>query len=248
MNDSNNLGKFIKKLRVEKDLSLRELAELTSLSHSYLNNLENGSDPRSGKPLSPSIPTLEKLSIGLSVSLHKLIDMVRGDEAEKLPVAANISGTKSVDRQEESVVPEMAFELKRDNFRLVPVLGKVAAGEPIFAENSIEDWIPVDISIIRTHGTDLSQYYYLRIHGNSMEPLFNDKDMVLVKQGPVEDGQIAVVLCGAEDACVKKIQYLQEQELLMLISRNPDYPPVTKPIADCHLLGRVVLRIGEPRW
>jgi len=248
MNDSNNLGKFIKKLRVEKDLSLRELAELTSLSHSYLNNLENGSDPRSGKPLSPSIPTLEKLSVGLNVSLHKLIDMVRGDEAEKLPVAANISGTKSADRQEESVVPEIAFELKRDNFRLVPVMGKVAAGEPIFAENSIEDWIPVDISIIRTHGADLSQYYYLRIHGNSMEPLFNDKDMVLVKQGPVEDGQIAVVLCGAEDACVKKIQYLQEQELLMLISRNPNYPPVTKPIADCQLLGRVVLRIGEPRW
>lgn len=81
-----------------------------------------------------------------------------------------------------------------------------------------------------------------------MEPLFNDQDMVLVKQGPVEDGQIAVVLCGTEDACVKKIQYLPEQDLLMLISRNPNYPPVTKPIADCQILGRVVLRIGEPRW
>lgn len=230
MNDSNNLGKFIKKLRMEKDLSLRELAEQTGLSHSYLCNLENGSDPRSGKPLSPTIPTLEKLSAGLNVSLHKLIDMVRANEAEDLPV------------------PELAFELKTDNIRLVPLLGKVTAGEPIFAENSIEDWIPVDISISRIHGADWSQFYYLRIVGDSMEPLFNDQDIVLVKQGPVEDGQIAVVLCGTEDACVKKIQYLQEQELIMLISRNPNYPPVTKPIADCQILGRVVLRIGEPRW
>lgn len=248
MNDSNNLGKFIKRLRAEKDLSLRELAELTGLSHSYLHNLEIGSDPRSGKPLSPTIPSLEKLSTGLNVSLHELIDMVRGDEVVKSQEPSNISGADSFDSPKEPVVPEMAYELKMDNIRLVPVLGKVAAGEPIFAENRIEDWIPVDISIMRIHGADLSQYYYLRIHGNSMEPLFNDKDMVLVKQGPVEDGQIAVVLCGADDACVKKIQYLQEQELLMLISRNPNYPPVTKPITDCQLLGRVVLRIGEPRW
>jgi len=230
MNDSNNLGKFIKKLRIKKDLSLRQLAEQTGLSHSYLCNLENGYDPRSGKPLSPTIPTLEKLSAGLNVSLHKLIDMVRANEAEDLPV------------------PELAFELKTDNIRLVPLLAKVTAGEPIFAENSIEDWIPVDISMSRIHGADWSQYYYLRINGDSMEPLFNDQDMVLVKQGPVEDGQIAVVLCGGEDANVKKIQYLPEQELLMLISRNPNYPPVTKPIADCQILGRVVLRIGEPRW
>ena len=230
MNDSNNLGKFIKKLRVEKDLSLRELAEQTGLSHSYLCNLENGYDPRSGKPLSPTIPTLEKLSAGLNVSLHKLIDMLRANDAEDLPVS------------------ELAFELKTDNIRLVPLLGKVTAGEPIFAENSIEDWIPVDISLIRIHGADWSEYYYLRINGDSMEPLFNDQDMVLVKQGPVEDGQIAVVLCGVEDACVKKIQYLPEQELLMLISRNPNYPPVTKPMADCQILGRVVLHIGEPRW
>ena len=230
MNDSNNLGKFIRKLRIQKDLSLRELAEQTGLSHSYLGNLENGYDPRSGKPLSPTIPTLEKLSAGLNVSLHKLIDMVRANEAEDLPV------------------PELAFELKTDNIRLVPLLAKVTAREPIFAENSIEDWIPVDISISRIHGADWSQYYYLRINGDSMEPLFNDQDIVLVKQGPVEDGQIAVVLCGGEDANVKKIQYLPEQELLMLISRNPNYPPVTKPIADCQILGRVVLRIGEPRW
>jgi len=230
LTDSNNLGKFIKKLRMEKDLSLRDLAEQTGLSHSYLCNLENGYDPRSGKPLSPTIPTLEKLSAGLNVSLHKLIDMVRANEAEDIPLS------------------ELPFELKTGNIRLVPLLGKVAGGEPLFSENSIEDWIPVDISVGRIHGADWSQYYYLRINGDSMEPLFNDQDMVLVKQGPVEDGQIAVVLCGMEDACVKKIQYLPEQDLLMLISRNPNYPPVTKPIADCQILGRVVLRIGEPRW
>lgn len=67
---------------------------------------------------------------------------------------------------------------------------------------------------------------FTNINGRSL--LFNDKDLVLVKQGPVEDGGIAVILCEGENACVKKIQYLKKQDLLLLISRNPAYPPVTK--------------------
>lgn len=248
MNDSNSLGKFIAKLRAEKGLSLRELAECTGLSHSYLHNLEIGSDPRSGKPLSPTIPTLEKLSAGLSVSLHELIALIRGNEIDTVPAVANVLGPTPVNNPEAETVPELAYELKKDNVRLVPLLGKVAAGEPIGADDNIEDWVPLDISILKIHGADLPQYYYLRVHGKSMEPLFNDGDIVLVKQGPVEDGQIAVVLCGSDDACVKKVQYLPDRELLMLISRNPDYPPVARPMADCQILGRVVLRIGEPRW
>lgn len=252
---TNELGKFLKSIRAEKDLSLRELSARTGLSHSYLNNLENGADPRTGNPVSPTIPTLEKLAVGLDVPLNELIVMVSSNpdhRAEYLQHSGRAERTEPKISRQDSLMPgqppELSYELTKDNFRLVPVLGKIAAGEPCFADNNIEDWMPLDVSISRIHEEDLSQYYYLRVHGNSMEPIFNDGDLVLVKQGPVDEGEIAVVLCGDENACVKKIQYLKDQELLMLISRNPDYPPVMKPMAECQILGKVMLRIGKPRW
>lgn len=242
---TNDLGKFLKTIRAEKDLSLRELSVRTGLSHSYLNNLENGADPRTGNPVSPTLPTLNKLAKGLEVPIDKIIDIA----------SSNLTTYKraGIENQEEDSMPaknhpEQASDVKMENIRMVPVLGKIAAGEPCFADNNIEDWMPLDVSISRIHEEDLSQYYYLRVHGNSMEPIFNDGDLVLVKQGPVDEGEIAVVLCGGENACVKKIQYLKDQELLMLISRNPDYPPVTRPMAECQILGKVILRIGKPWW
>ncbi|MEN6326043.1 MAG: XRE family transcriptional regulator [Syntrophomonas sp.] len=251
---NNELGKFLKRIRAEKDLSLRELSARTGLSHSYLNNLENGADPRTGKPVSPTLPTLDKLAKGLDVPIDNIICIASSNLTTYKRRLLKVLNTQE---QEDSVLllkhPEQAYDFKMENIRLVPVLGQITAGEPCFAENNIaenniEDWMPLDVSISKTYEQDLSQYYYLRIHGNSMEPILNDGDLVLVKQGSVDEGEIAVVLCGGENACVKKIQYLKEQDLLMLISRNPDYPPMTRPMAECQVLGKVILRIGEPRW
>jgi len=141
-----------------------------------------------------------------------------------------------------------AYEINKNNIRLVPVLGKVAAGQPIYADENIEDYYPVDISMLRIYDNDLSNYFYLRIHGNSMEPLINDGDLVLVRKGPAENGDIAVVLCEEEEACVKKIQYAPGGDILILISRNPDYSPIVKPLSECKILGKVIWRAGSLKW
>lgn len=69
----NQLGKFIKQKREELDLSLRGFADLCGISHSYLDSIEKGFDARSGKPVSPTIETLEKLAAGLNISLAGLL-------------------------------------------------------------------------------------------------------------------------------------------------------------------------------
>jgi transcriptional regulator with XRE-family HTH domain len=69
----NKLGTFIEQSRVEKGLSQRELAELSDISHSYLNSIEKGISPQSGKPVSPTIETLEKIAQGLNISLEELL-------------------------------------------------------------------------------------------------------------------------------------------------------------------------------
>lgn len=245
----NRLGEFLKACRNEKDLSLRQMEALTGISRTYLGNLEKGIDPRTGKEISPTIPTLEKLASGLNRQLNELLILASDESMVQSAGRCNRSGFPA---NQESLIleqqPNISYKFNPDNIRMVPVLGKVAAGEPCYTENDIEGWMPVDISIRSIHGEDLNQYYYLRIHGDSMEPMFNDHDLVLVKRGPVDDGEIAVVLCNDEKSCVKKIQYIKEQKLLMLISRNPIHPPITKTIDDCEIIGKVILRIGEPRW
>lgn len=69
----NQLGKFIRQKRKELGLSLREFAEMCEISHSYLDNLEKGWDARSGKPISPTIETLQKLASGLKISLIEIL-------------------------------------------------------------------------------------------------------------------------------------------------------------------------------
>ena len=69
----NQLGNFIEQKRKERGLSLRNFADMCNISHSYLDNLEKGVDVRSGKPVSPTIETLQKLASGLNLSLIDLL-------------------------------------------------------------------------------------------------------------------------------------------------------------------------------
>lgn len=231
---TNELSEFLKKIRTERNLTLRELSKLTGLSHSYLHHIETGMDPRNGKPVSPTLPTLIKLANGLDVPIEQVIYI-----ASENITTYQRRLLKTLNLHSES-------DIKMKNLPVVPVLTKIVAGDSDYLQHNIESWMAINKSTANTY--ELSKYYYLRVHGDSMEPLFNDQDLVLVKQGPVDDGQIAVVLCDGENACVKRVQYLKENQLIMLVSRNPAYPPVMKSIDECKVLGKVILRIGEPRW
>ncbi|OPX83415.1 MAG: helix-turn-helix protein [Pelotomaculum sp. PtaB.Bin104] len=70
-----NIGEIIKAKRKEKKLSLRDFALLCDLSHTYIDCLEKGFDPRSGKPVSPTIDTLDKIANGLGMSLIELLNL-----------------------------------------------------------------------------------------------------------------------------------------------------------------------------
>lgn len=67
------LGKVIRQKRIEKELSLRDLGTLCGLSHSYIDSLEKGVDPRTDKSISPTIETLEKIAKGLNLPLNELL-------------------------------------------------------------------------------------------------------------------------------------------------------------------------------
>lgn len=70
---SNKLGDYLKSKRLEKNLSLRDFAKEIGISHTYLSKLESGVDPRSGKPISPTLDTILQISKTLNVTVEQLL-------------------------------------------------------------------------------------------------------------------------------------------------------------------------------
>ena len=107
-----------------------------------------------------------------------------------------------------------AQKVTRYTYR-IPVVGRVAAGQPILAQEEIIDYEYIDERLHK--GGD--QYFGLVVKGSSMEPTIHDGDTIIVRvQETVENGQIAVVLVDGEDATVKEVK--ESEDGLTLIGHN----------------------------
>lgn len=115
-----------------------------------------------------------------------------------------------------SPLPSGAWEADMGN--VAPLLGTVRAGLPMYAEENIEDYIPI-------RQTDGAKYFWLRVRGDSMNAAgIFDGDEILVRQQPeVEDGQIAVVLVNGDEATVKRFHQQGDVVLLTPQSYNPEH-------------------------
>lgn len=82
----NTLGKYLHEEREKRNMSLREFSELLGISHTYLKKLETGCNPSTGKPVSPTIETLNEISKALHVSLEYLLEVsgfVKGNKFDQ---------------------------------------------------------------------------------------------------------------------------------------------------------------------
>jgi len=80
----NYLGKFLEKKIKEMNVSEREISARCGISHSYINQIIKGVNPRTGKSISPTLSTLEKLSKGLNVTSNDLQKIARGIPEEEI--------------------------------------------------------------------------------------------------------------------------------------------------------------------
>ena len=102
----------------------------------------------------------------------------------------------------------------------VPIIGAVRAGcgGVVFEDPSGTE--PVDAALL--NGGD--EYFWLRVSGDSMTPMINDRDLVLVRrQESVDSGRYAVVMVDGEEGLVKRVVY--SDNWVELQSVNPYYPP-----------------------
>lgn len=103
----------------------------------------------------------------------------------------------------------------------IPMIGSIAAGVPILAEQNIEYYLPIVESTVPS-----GEIIALSIKGNSMSPGIPDKSNVLIRLQPdVEDGEIAAVLVnGDTEATLKRVK--RQNGPMMLIADNPEYQPI----------------------
>lgn len=124
---------------------------------------------------------------------------------------------------------------KLDKIKL-PMLGKVACGEPIFADEDRESYIMV--------GTDIGANFCLQCQGDSMiNARIHDGDIVFVKKTDiVENGEIAVVIID-DEATLKRFFYYREQNLVILKPENPKYQDIIltgEQLNQVKVIGRAV--------
>ena len=101
----------------------------------------------------------------------------------------------------------------------VPIVGNVAAGTPILAQECIEDYLTFD-----TNGRD-GEYFALRVRGESMlyAGILPDDLVVVHQQQDARNGEIVVALLG-DEATVKRLQ--RKGSEVWLMPENPDYKPI----------------------
>jgi len=117
----------------------------------------------------------------------------------------------------------------------VPILGRVAAGQPLFAEENI-----IGEVLVEGGTASRGRCFALVVDGDSMiKADIHEGDLVIVRQQPVaESGDIVVALLG-EEATVKRL-YIREEKI-ELRPENPKYPPIPiGPSEDLRILGKVV--------
>ena len=138
-----------------------------------------------------------------------------------------------------------AIEIVDENFNLtrremvnVPIVGKVAAGEPILAVENIENYFPIPAEFMPNEPT-----FILQVQGESMINVgILDGDYVLVQQQPTaNDGDMVVALVD-DSATVKR--FYKENGHIRLQPENDFMDPII--VDDCEILGKVIglIRLG----
>jgi repressor LexA len=125
-------------------------------------------------------------------------------------------------------------DLRRAPVRDVPLLGRIAAGSPILAEEDIEDILPLPTQLV---GND--PVFMLRVRGDSMVDagIFDGDFVVVRRQADADDGDIVAALIDGEEATVKRLR--RSRGTVTLLPENPAYEPMVFT-GGVEVLGRVV--------
>lgn len=198
-------AKRLKDAMQMRNMKQVDLVEKTKLTKSAISQYYSG-------VFEPKQNALHKIALALDVS-------------EAWLMGANVP----MERKDPESYPDNLFKIET---RKLPLLGTIAAGEPIYSDEQIEHYVEV--------GTNVKADFCLKVKGDSMiNARIKDGDIVFIrKQETVDEGQIAAVLID-DEATLKRV-YMTNGELV-LMAENPSYKPMVYKPGD----GKNVRIIGK---
>ncbi|MGN0158014.1 MAG: transcriptional repressor LexA [Brotaphodocola sp.] len=124
------------------------------------------------------------------------------------------------------------FALTRREMVQVPIIGTVAAGQPILAEENIEDYFPIPANLLPN-----AQTFMLRVKGESMidAGIYNGDQVIVTQTNTAENGDIVVALI--EDSATVK-RYYKENGHYRLQPENVNMDPII--VNELEILGKVI--------
>jgi len=124
----------------------------------------------------------------------------------------------------------------------IPLVGRVAAGLPILAQENIESYIPVSVRWARPP----HRYYLLHVSGDSMNNAgINNQDLALVRIQDTADNGDKVVALINEEATIKEFHRTKNAIILKPKSKNPKHKPIILT-EDFRIQGVVLMAIPKP--
>ena len=181
----------------------------------------------------------EILAKGYPPSIREICQAV--DLKSTSSVHAQLSSLEAKGYIRRDLTKSRSIEIIDDDFSLtkrelvnIPIVGTVSCGQPILAEQNIEDCFPVPPEYI--HNTN-NQTFMLRVKGDSMINVgIYEKDLVIVEQcSSARNGEIVVALI--EDSATVKTFY-KENGYIRLQPENDYMDPII--VENCEILGRVI--------
>ena len=198
----------LRQLRIARELSQMLLSKYIGVSKSSVNMYERGERE-------PNLETLEKIADFFNVDMDYLLgksDVVNRSQHDLLP---------------DNIIP-------MPEMRKVPLLGAIACGEPILADENIEDYVEIPKHI--------KADFALTCKGDSMinARIFNGDIVYIRQQDMVDSGDIAAVLID-DAATLKRVRLFDDH--IVLEPENPMYRSLSywnEEMTDVHILGKAV--------
>lgn len=183
--------------------------------------------------------TQDELAAALGTSkqtIHRyengIITNIPPEKVEKLAEALGTTPSELMG-WDYDVLPEGAMPIST---RKLPVLGEIACGNPIFANEEHESYVSAD--------GKLNADFCLVAHGDSMiGARINDGDIIFIRsQTSVNNGEIAAVIIN-DEATLKRVYYYPDEQKLILSPENPRYAPLVyigDELAGIKIIGKAV--------
>lgn len=217
-----DVGLYIKQLRTQKGLSQEELGKIVGVQRAAVQKWESGATQNLKRT------TIQKLASYFDVSPIMFVD-------------GNAPASSKFDNLPEPNITE--------DYTSFPVIGEVAAG---YEHVAIEDWEGdvVDIPNQYLQGHNKSDFFVLKIKGDSMIPLYHEGDKVFIlKQSSMDySGQIGVVIYGDDKGTLKRVEYAQGENWMRLVPLNLNHPIIkieNEDLEHCRVIGIPKLLIRE---